>query len=294
MGDPSNINTVTNDLLLKYDEKFNELYNKKVHIDSSIMNKEELIMKENDEIQNKEINVTMLQYSVIFIILFGVLLILNALNKLLITQVIIFTIILFFIYLFLIYFTVYRKVSAYQVDKVIKNIKVDMKDYVNSVIGNNVDPYKCPTTCTNSSTNPPPSSLIQGYQQPTLNIDPQVNVWRYGDIPVDLYTSKNTPGSDFYANPRNIPNYRNTLEEDIEDEPRPNFGTTYPRSTYYKCEWLGGNNTGLPNNEPVTYSSIPCSYRENYEETGRYICSKNPNNLSSTEFNTVCNDVSYH
>lgn len=288
MNNSSNVNTITNDLLLKYDQKFNELYNKKVHIDSSIMNKEELIIKENDEIQNKEINVNILQYTVILVILFGILLILNSMNKLPITQVIIYSIVFFFIYLFFIYFTVYRKVTANQVDKVIKNIKVEMSEYINSV-----DPYTCPTKCSINSANPPPSSRIQGYQQPTLNIDPQANVWQYGDIPVDLYTSKNTPGSDFYMNPQNIPNYRNTLEEDMGDEPQPNFGTTYPHSTYYKCEWLGGNNTGLPNIESKTYSSIPCSYRENYEETGRYICSKNPNNLSTNEFNTVCNNVSY-
>lgn len=291
MSGSSNVNNITNELLLKYDQKFNELYNKKVHIDSSIMNKEELIIKENDEIQNKEVNVNILQYTVILIILFGVLLILNSLNQLPITQVIIYTIVLFFVYLFFIYFTVYRKISGYQVNKAIKNLKVEMTEYANSVIGNTIDPYKCPTKCSINSANPPPSSLIQGYQQPTLNIDPQANVWQYGDIPVDLYTSKNTPGSDFYANPKNIPNYRNTLEEDMGDEPRSTFGTTYPHSTYYKCEWLGGNNTGLPNIETKTYSSIPCSYRENYEETGRYICSKNPNNLSSSDFNAVCTDV---
>jgi hypothetical protein len=36
------LNNVTNDLILKYDKNFNELYNKKLSINSSIMNKEEL------------------------------------------------------------------------------------------------------------------------------------------------------------------------------------------------------------------------------------------------------------
>jgi Ca2+/Na+ antiporter len=281
------MNSITNELILKYDEKFNQLYNKKVNIDSSIMNKEELILKENDEIQNKEVNVSILQYTILFIILFGILLICNAMNKLTIIQLIIFTIILFFVYLFVIYFVVYRKISKDQVDKVIKNIKVDMQAFVQKV-----DPYKCPTKCSINSANPPPSQLIQGYEQPTLNIDPQANVWQYGDMQVDLYTSNKNPGSNFFINPRNIPNYNSTEEEQLENQPKSKFGTTYPSSTYYKCEWLGGNSDGLPNIEPVTYSSIPCSYRQNFEETGRYICNKNPNGLSSTDFGKACDNVS--
>ena len=34
------LNNITNNLILKYDDKFNKLYNKILHINSSIMNKE--------------------------------------------------------------------------------------------------------------------------------------------------------------------------------------------------------------------------------------------------------------
>ena len=43
------VNDYTNELILKYDENFNELYNKKVNIDTSITNKEAIINKTNDE-----------------------------------------------------------------------------------------------------------------------------------------------------------------------------------------------------------------------------------------------------
>ena len=44
------VDNITDKLLLKYDEKFNELYNNIVHINSSIMNKEELVIKTNNDI----------------------------------------------------------------------------------------------------------------------------------------------------------------------------------------------------------------------------------------------------
>lgn len=286
----SNLNSITNELLLKYDDKFNELYNKKINIDSSIMNKEELILKENDEIIRKEHTVSILQYTVILIIIFCVLLILNALEKITFGQLILIFIGVIVIYLIIIYYASFSKLTSNNADKILKNIKVDMADYAGKILGANIKPYTCPTTCSTNHTSPQPRpNMIQGYEQPTLNIDPQVNVWQYGDMPSDLFTSNKIPASDFYTNPKNIPSYRNTLEEEIEDEPKASFGTTYPNSTYYKCNWLGGNNNGgLPNIESKTYSSIPCSYRANYEETGKYICSKNPNNLSQLDFDRVC------
>jgi hypothetical protein len=162
--------------------------------------------------------------------------------------------------------------------------------------------YQCPPSpCSANLDVSSESPTIFGYEQPTLNTDPQLNVWQYGDIPTDLYTTPQNPASTFYSNQPNIPIYKNTLQEQIEDMPASTFGTTYPSSTYYQCQWNGSNlnkgvqnmnNAGLPNIETNTYSSIPCSYRPNFTETARYICTQNPNNLSSSQFNQVCNNVS--
>ena len=43
----NNVNDITNQLILKYDDKFNQLYDENLNINSSIMNKEELIVKIN-------------------------------------------------------------------------------------------------------------------------------------------------------------------------------------------------------------------------------------------------------
>ena len=284
------LNNVTNDLILKYDENFNQLYDKKLGINSSIMNKEELIIKENDEINIKNNTLTILQYTNIAIILFGVLLIRYGLGSFDMKQLLIYTTILIIIYVLVIIFTIYIHITSQNVIKNINGVKVQMGEYIDTVIADKLD-YSCPATCTNNPT--VSANTILGYAQPTLRTDPQLDVWQYGDIPTDLYTSPKTPGSKFYSN-QNIPNYRSTLEEQTQDMPQQFFNSTYPSSTYYQCQWNGGasNNGDLPNVENNKYSSIPCSYRPNFTETARYICTKNPNNLSDTEFKGSCSNVS--
>jgi len=294
MGDSniSILNNVTNDLILKYDEKFNKLYDKKLGIDSFIMNKEELIIKENDEITIKNNTLTILQYTNIAIILFGVLLIIYGLGKIDMKKLLILTIVLIIAYVLLIIFTIYIHITSQNALKNIYGVKVKMAEYIDSVIADKLD-YKCPATCTNNPTIS--ANTILGYAQPTLKTDSQLDAWQYGDIPTDLYTTSENPASKFYSNQKNIPNYTTTDEEKIENMPRPFFDTTFPSSTYYQCQWNGGesNNGDLPNVENNKYSSIPCSYRPNFTEVGRYICSRNPNNLPEGDFKNICDNVSY-
>jgi hypothetical protein len=284
------LNNATNDLILKYDEKFNELYDKKLNLDSSIMNKEEIIIKENDELTNKNNYITILKYTNVAIILFAVLLIVHGLGKIDLKKLIVLTIILIIIYLLVITFTIYIRITSYNALKNIHGVKVQMGQYIDTVIAGAID-YKCPSKCSNNYKDP--SGTILGYAQPTLKTDSQLDVWRYGDIPTDLYTSSQNPAKDFYSNSINIPSYNDTYEQKNENSPKSKFNSTFPSSTYYRCKWNGGktNNGGLPNIETNKYSSIPCSYRPNFSEEARYICTKNPNNLSNTEFNKVCNNV---
>jgi hypothetical protein len=285
------LNNVTNDLILKYDDKFNELYDKKINIDSSIMNKEELLIKENDEIYVKNNTLSILQYTNIAIIVFGVILITYGMGKIDYKKFIQFTIILIVVYILVILFTSYIYLTSENLVKNINGVKVEMAKYVDTVIADELN-LTCPSTCI---VNPDvsPGSTILSYEQPTLRTDPQLNVWQYGDIPENLYTSPKTPASAFYSNYSDIVNYRQTLEEEMGNEPKPFFNTTYPSSTYYRCKWNGGNtnNGGLPNVENIKFSSIPCSYRPNFTEEARYICTKDPNKLSESDFNKVCNNV---
>jgi len=286
------LNIITNDLIQSYEVKFNELYMTQTEINNSIMNKEEIIIKENSEIYLKENKIITLQYIILGIILFGVLLFLNAYNKITLVQLCISTIVLIIIFIIIIYYVVYSRMSLYQVEKIIKNVVVDMEKYIIPDAQ-----YQCPTKCSTttssstSSSTAPTTEPILGYEQPTLNIQPQSNVWQYGDISAGLWTSTETPANAFYYD-QDIPNYNQTFEEQLTNEPKSTFGTTYPITTYYQCSWLGPpNSNGLPNTEQNIYSTIPCGYRQNFTETGRYICDADPN-LSTTVFSDSCDALS--
>lgn len=288
----TNLNNITNQLILNYDQRFNKNYNKIVEINSSIVNKEELIIKENQELQRKEIIISLLKISIYFIFLFGILLIVHALKKIDLKKLIIMSVLLFIIYLIVAWLYAVSLWTGVTTENRIKNMKVQMQNYMGDVISEDLD-LTCPSNCSSDNPPPPNTTEISGYESPTLNIDPQTNVWKYGDIPEDLYTSSKIPPSDFYANPTGIPYYRQTIEEELYNAPKPFFGSVNPVSTYYQCQWLGGtNNQGLPNPEsPTTYSTIPCEYRQNFQEVGRYICTDDPNKNSN--ISSICENISY-
>ena len=272
----SDVNTITNQLLLKYDDSFNKLYNKKLNIDSSIMNKEEIIIKENNEILRKDNIITKLNYSIILLISLIFLIVLYGLN---IISNILF-IILCSIFL-VIFFINYIRINSS--NKVFTNSEIRMDKYLEK----KTKDYKCPVKCSNKPGQPIVNpNLINGYAQPTLNINPQLNVWKDGDIPESLWTSTKHPANKYYSN-QNIPNYYKD-----SNNPKEIFKRDNKALTYYKCEWLGGNNNGgLPNSDKK-YSTIPCTYKPNYSETARYICRRDPNKLQDTNINNYCDKIS--
>ena len=288
----TDLNSTTDDLLLKYDDNFNENYNKIVSINSSIMNKEELIVKENDIIMMKNIYISSLQYGMIFVVIFGILFILYGIKYITLSKFIILLTILIIVFIVIVYYNIYVKNLIYNFENTLGNIGVQMKDYALSELANvSVQPYQCPNTCTTINNTPPNPNQLQTGSTPTLKIDPQNNVWKYGDMPMGGYL-ENTPTQQFYNVPTGIPDYPNS-----ENEPQPFYDSTYPYTVYYQCQWLGPNNknAGMPNNETNKYTTIPCSYRPNFQETARYICQQDPNNvdINSTIQNMPnCTDIS--
>ncbi len=291
MSQDDSLNDITNELLLKYDDNFNTLYNKKLYLNSSIMNKEELINKINDEIYIKEINIVKLNYLIILVILYSILFIAYGMKKINIKALLGLYLILLLIYLFIVNYAIYYILNISGVEKSYNKMKVQMSEFIDNKIANG-DNYKCPADCTTNDEQEP-GDTIYGYNQPTLKTDPQLDVWQYGDIPVDVWTSNTKQSKMFYKNYQDIPNYNATPQEELANQPKPFFGTNFPRSTYYKCQWNGGerNNISMPSMEKSEYSSIPCSYRPNFTENAKYICKENPN-TSTAEFSTICEDVS--
>ena len=278
-----NLNSVTNELLLKYDNNFNELYNKIVKLNGSIKNKEGIINKMDDNIFEQDKIIMILKYIICALIIISLLFIAYVIRKLSFRNLLVASVIIILYFLILIYYEAYRKFTITEIKKEMDKIGVDMKDYARSLFAESIAPYSCPTKCNKKYTEMDESNIkkiANSQNTPILNIDPQTNVWKYGDIQDDLYTSYKLPPSAFFRSPNNIPLYNVTPEEEQENEPKSKFGTTYPLSTYYKCKWNGNiNNTGGLSSEDGKYSSIPCSYKSNYSEEEKYICMDNPNKI---------------
>jgi hypothetical protein len=256
----SSLNEVTNRLIINYDQNFNELYDKILVLNSSIMNKEEILIKERLEIRNKDLNIEYLNSFLVFIILFSLLLFAHALKKIDTAKLIIGTLLLLLL-LFLICYYLYKR--SLDLPDFMKKAVVEMDDFYESALHKIVkNPYKCPAQCPAiDSENIDPDDLsINGNVSPTLITDPQDNVWQDGSF---------------------IETFVSPLQNDKQ-------------LTYYKCEWLGGNINGnsLPIKDTKTYSTIPCNYKENYTQVNKLICKDDPN-INGDGSNNCVNLSSY-
>lgn len=283
----------TNELLLNYDKNFNENYSKIVQIDGSIQNKEQLIIQHNEVIMGKEKNIIILQYLIFLFLIFCILTILY--NRKIINFTIFIGISLFMIFIFglIIYFAVLNHYSSSNVSKKIQDLQVAMQSYAQKVLQDTIPRYTCPAKCDDKKESLEEEININ-VEEPddTLNIDPQLNVWKLGSIPY------NTRG----INPSNLEKDRDPMLYSYGDKPEPSFGTTYPKSTYYQCDWLGGGERGpegLPLGGPTAdkpFSTIPCSFKPNMKQKAKYICNKNPNfesnkNVNSNIFKENCTEI---
>ena len=294
-----NINYITNNLLLRYDEKFNTYYDKINYLNSSVMNKEEILAKVNQEIILKNITISSLKYSILLVLLLGGLFIAYGIKKIQLNTFIGASIILIILFVIITYYSVKIHLSITNFEKNLRNLKVEMSKYVDEKLADQYM-YTCPSDCTDEENIKVNINQINTYQQPTLRTDSQVNVWKYGDIPNSTYTSSEINPNNFYNTKDNIPLYRKTLEEISENDPQPAFGSSSFSKTYYQCQWNGAtnnlsgkmNNQGLPNIEKNNiYSTIPCSYRPNFSEKGKYICKSDPNNLNTEQFKESCDTI---
>jgi hypothetical protein len=272
----------TNELLLSYDKKFNENYSKIVKFDGAIQNKEQLIIQYNEVIMGKEKNIIILQYLIFLFLIFCILTILYNRKIINFTIFIGMSVFMIFIFALIIYFAVLNHYNASNIEKKIQGLQVAMQSYAQKLLQDTVPGYTCPVKCDKKKNEEEEINIDMLQQEPgdTLNINPQLNVWKLGSIPY------NTKG------------IRDPMLYDKGDEPKPSFGTTYPKSTYYQCDWLGGEGKtgpeGLPLGGPTPdkpFSTIPCSFKPNMKQKAKYICDSDPNGFKDTtslEFKEKC------
>lgn len=278
----SSLTSITNQLLGEYDLKFNENYNDIVQLNSSIQNKEELILKTNEVILYKERNIIILQYFLYFTIAFFLCTFLYSTKDMKFNHYITILIVLFIVLAIACYIHIAKQFSYFTISRKIEALKVAMVNYSKKLLENKVPKYECPTQCStkedddNADNNDGSGDWKYKNNSEMLKIDPTLNVWKHGDVP---------SGSAL--------DYADSISD--EDNPQPIFGTTHPKNTYYECKWLG-NTSGknMPKNMRAPrkkYSSIPCDYRPNNTEVKRWFCEEDPNNLSADEVKERCQEA---
>ena len=270
------LNNVTNQLLNEYSVQFNENYNDIVQLNSTIQNKEEIIIQTNQLILYRERYIIILQYILylsIIVFLLSALLGLKIIDFKSFMGIFVIVFILLFISCYL---HIARHFSYINIKNKMDAVKVAMVDYSKKIQQNRIPEYQCPSTCTNNQEeedNNNNNTFDYNNSGTTLKIDPSLNVWKYGDVPI---------GSE--------------LDSEIEpgDEPRPFFGTSYPQTIYYQCKWLGNRGgKNMPKQmiqSMKKYSTIPCTYRPNNTEKSRLFCQKDPNNLDADQINKYCQE----
>ncbi len=288
------LNNTTNQLLLKYDDNFNKLYNSADILNQGIMNKEELIYKNLEAIDKKDKMIDGLYYTIFFVFVAGILFIVNAIGKLPKKLLMILLLVLFLIYIFIIYYYV---VYDEKVNIALQSAQtgLTMKSWLESLFAGGAPPYKCPGGCVNdesgsdeysgdddySGNEPADPNKVTPYPTVILNKQSSANVWLEGDKSMNLYNAKfiNPPifrKGDYYSK-----------EELNTIQPQPWFRSINPNgATYYQCEFdgaypkltTGARNMNKGNGIPMigkesVFSTIPCTEMQGYTQTGKYICS---------------------
>ena len=279
----SDLTSVTNKLLNEYNIKFNENYNDIIQLNSTIQNKEQIIMKINEVILYKDRNIIILQYILYYSITFLLITSFYAINNIQLKQYIIIGIFLAILFSIACFIHIQRHFSLYKINQKMESLKVTMVNYTGNLINGIIKPYQCPSQCktkenTDTDEEDEDKSIESKYKNNSnlLKIDSTANVWKDGDIPVGM-------------------NLQTMDEMDDKNSPQPFFGNSYPTNTDYKCKWLGNSgDKNMPKSMikgKKDYSSIPCHYKPNNTELSRFFCQKDPNDLDSNGIAKYCQEI---
>ncbi len=264
----TNLNAITNKLLLKYDQNFENNYITTGLLDKGIMSKEELIVQNIDNANKKDKTISVLVTTILLVIIYFALFTMNATGKLPGKTLMIISVFLFLFYLFYIYYYIIKDPSD-ALSKYSVAVADELKSKIGTLIGieNN---YQCPTGCPISEEEEG-YGVIQNLPVPVLNRQSSANVWLNGD------TSVNNPYPEKYN------------QQNVDLRPQPFFSHISKNgATYYQCDFkvpsTDPNFSGIPmNGKNNLFTTIPCSEMSGYKESGRYICSSDTNSNIKSE-----------
>lgn len=290
-SDTTSLNSVTNQLLLKYDSQFNKLYDTSNQLNQGITNKEEIIIQNLQYEESKDKIIDSLNAFIPFSMIIGIIWIIYGIGKLPVKSAFGMSVVILLIYIFYINIYVYHNAGKNALIQS-SNTGSTMKSWFDSIFVGKGDDYTCPGDCINEisgeisgSTDPtdPDNSQVVAY--PTVILDKQSseNVWLHGDRSLNLYNAK-------FIKPSYLQKGDYYSQEELNTiQPQPWFRKISPNgATYYKCQYdgafprgsvkarnaYGGNGIPMLGKEEV-FSTIPCDQMSGYKEKGKFICNSN-------------------
>ncbi len=276
----------TNELSLKFDSMFNNLYDTQVLLDKKIVTNEALIRQNMSDYQNQEIqnnSLRIISLSVFLICIVVLLYRLKVFDSLMILTIIIVAIIV--LTMLLIYYLYYM----YDYNSYLNRASQDTNNsFANSTapIGNelncdylqeeesnlNIGSAKAPDTRSIGA------SLQSKYNRSLQNTNTNFNVWEEGDhISRANINNNNTKNVDL-----DMADYRYINSIGGSTDITGKFNSLKGGMTYYDCEYNGSNLNGIPMQNRYIKSTIPCKYYMDYKETGKYV-----KNASNTGYVTI-------
>lgn len=290
-SDATTLNSVTNQLLLKYDSQFNKLYDTSDQLNQGITNKEEIIIQNLQYEESKDKMIDSLYALIPFIIMIGIIWIVYGMGKLPIKSAFGISVLLLLFYIFYINIYVYHNAGKNALIQS-SNTGSTTKSWFESIFVGQGDDYTCPADCINEisgeisgSTDPSDPDNSQVVPYPTVILDKQSseNVWLHGNQSLNLYNAK-------FIKPSYLQKGDYYSQEELNTiQPQPWFKKISPNgATYYKCQYDGafprgsvkarnayrGNGIPMLGKEEV-FSTIPCDQMSGYKEKGRFICHSN-------------------
>ena len=284
---------VTNQLLLKYDQKFNKNYDQSNILNKAIMSKNKMIYMTEVESAKKNKMIGIMTYLLILVIIIMFQVIVSTVGIIDSKVAIGISIFAIIIFLYKIYSNYiwsthnYLTAIASATAKGMKNAAI-----VNLLPSDINKPYHCPAICKKKPNSPEEESTTDFNNNSDrlrfIRTDSSRDVWRLGDQPETTFTTKDDPKP--YGQNSDIPVYRATEEEMKYNEPKPWFGgINASGATYYDCEWTGGDSKGMPVNKYYQNTTIPCHYYPGFKEIRRKICTTGPADPTNLDNCTLIN-----
>lgn len=272
-----------NELSLKFDKMFNNLYDTRIDLDKKIITNESLIRQNMNDYQNHQIqnnSLKIISLAVLLICIIVLLYRLKVFDSIMVLTIMVVAIIV--LAMLLIYYLYYM----YDYDSYLNRASQNTyNSFANTTIpiGNELNCGEEESNLNIGSakgqdTRSIGTSVQSDYNRLLQDTNTNFNVWEEGDhISKKNINENNTKNVDL-----DMANYRYIDSIGGSTDIIGKFNALKDGMTYYDCEYNGTNPNGIPMQSRYIKSTIPCKYYMDYKETGKFV-----KNKSNTGYQTV-------